>query len=79
MRRARLADSSSLAGGRLLDFPSSFPSLSHAWLFSVLRAMLVPADLLRIVEALYTDFTRTILFCGQEVAAFPIASGIRQG
>lgn len=67
-----------MPGGLLSDFDRAFPSLSHAWLFRVLRRMLIPSGLLRIVEALYTVFPTTILFCGQEAANFSATSGIKQ-
>lgn len=68
-----------LPGGLLLDLASAFPSLSHAWLFRVLRAVLIPADLFRIIPPLHEKITTTILCCGQEVATFPVTSGIEQG
>lgn len=68
-----------LVGGWLLDFASAFPSVSHAWLFTVLPHMRIPAALLRIIRALYTDFSTTAFFCGQPVAVFPITTGIKAG
>lgn len=41
--------------------------------------MRIPGDLLRATMALYNNLTTTILCCGQEVATFPVTSGIKQG
>lgn len=57
-----------LPGGLLLDFASVFPSLSHEWLFRVLRVMLIPEALLRIVAALYDNFTTTMMPAQLDVA-----------
>jgi hypothetical protein len=63
----------------LFDLMAAFPSLSHQWLFVVLRRMKVPKRVLRAFAALYKDCFATILLLGGRWRRVPMLSGIRQG
>jgi hypothetical protein len=63
----------------LFDIMAAFPSLSHQWLFVVLRKMRVPVQFINALKALYKDGFATINLNGKRWRRFPILSGIRQG
>lgn len=67
-----------LPGRLLTDVASPIPSLSHVWLFCVLRRMSTLEPLLSIAIALYNQFTPTISFNCQAPSTFPTTSGIKQ-
>ena len=60
----------------LFDFAAAFPSISHRFLFTVLRWLKVPAGLMRLLEAFYTE-VRGLGLSGQEL--FRIFAGVLQG
>ena len=60
----------------LFDFAAAFPSISHRSLFTVLRWLKVPAGLMRLLEAFYTE-VRGLGLSGQEL--FRIFAGVLQG
>ena len=63
----------------LFDIMAAFPSLSHQWLFVVLRKMKVPLRVINALKALYEDGFATITLGGRRWRRVPILSGIRQG
>jgi len=63
----------------LFDLMAAFPSLSHQWLFVVLRKMKVPMRVLKAFAALYKDCFATIILLGGRWQRVPMLSGIRQG
>ena len=61
------------------DFGSAFPSLAHAWVFTVLAAMKLPLEFIALVTALYgNSSTVTIGEKGTELLFF-VTSGVLQG
>ena len=63
----------------LFDLLAAFPSLSHKWLFVVLRKMGVPQRIIKALRALYKDCFATIVLGGRRLREIPMLSGIRQG
>jgi hypothetical protein len=66
-------------GTILVDIKAAFPSLSHKWLFTVLRKMDVPARLRVALRELYNNCQSLILFGGSAAEHIKIAAGIKQG
>ena len=52
------------AGLFLLDFAAAFPSIAHAWIFTVLRHMLIPEVVVHAVQQLYHDICTSIRLGG---------------
>jgi hypothetical protein len=63
----------------LFDLLAAFPSLSHQWLFVVLRKMGVPRKFIKALKALYKDCFATITLGGRRLRWILMLSGIRQG
>jgi hypothetical protein len=63
----------------LYDFASAFPSVAHAWLFAVLRAIRLWSAYLKAIRRLYTGNKAYASKGGILVFMFPILSGILQG
>jgi hypothetical protein len=63
----------------LFDIMAAFPSLSHQWLFVVLKKMKAPRATIEAFKALYKDCHATINLLGKRRRRFAIRSGIRQG
>lgn len=63
----------------LFDFANAFPSLTHLWLFKLLRRMRVPGRLVKFIEGMYAGMRTTFEVDGVPVAAMPILSVIRPG
>ena len=63
-----------------LDFAAAFPSLAHAWLFLVLRAINIPLGALRVIECMYKFAYAVVrLPSGCTVVVHPILCGVIQG
>ena len=63
----------------LFDFRAAFPSLSHHFLFRVIRALGLPAHAIHFLEALYNDNKCTLTVGGCLHDGFGMHAGIRQG
>jgi hypothetical protein len=63
----------------LFDFRAAFPSMSHEYMFEVLRRIGMPEDALHFVQALY-DENKCVISCkGGIFDGFKLTAGIRQG
>ena len=63
----------------LFDFKAAFPSISHDYLFDVLRHLGLPPEAMHVVEALYNG-NRCVISCGgTKSPGFTMQAGIRQG
>jgi hypothetical protein len=67
------------SGIALFDFTAAFPSLSHKWLFAVLRAMGIPNNILAVLAQLYTGCVMNIVFGVVQGFSFEVQAGIKQG
>ena len=63
----------------LLDFKAAFPSISHSYLLSVLRALGMPTDTTNMISNLYDGHRCNLSFGGQMHEGFDISAGIGQG
>ena len=63
----------------LIDFKAAFPSISHEYLITCLRAVGLPSSAIRVIQRLYQDGHCEISVGGGLWPGFPMESGIRQG
>ena len=63
----------------LIDFKAAFPSVSHQFMMLCLKAMGMPASMIRVLQALYLDGHCCISVGGALWEGFSMTSGIRQG
>jgi len=68
-----------LAISTFFDFTAAFPSVSHAWLFQVLRAIRLPVGLLSLVKAMYLDNRAYSSLNGSLQYLFTVSAGVLQG
>lgn len=62
-----------------LDFQKAFDSLSHEYLFKVLRKMGFPEGFIKTIGLIYTGCESQVLINGTLSEGFHIESGVRQG
>ena len=79
----RLQDLAQRKGERglflLLDWEKAFDKLSHEWLFTALRAMKIPNEIMQIIEGLYKNPTFYVEVEGIKSSTGKQETGIRQG
>ena len=63
----------------LFDFAAAFPSVSHAFLFRVLKHVGIPREALQVIQAFYDNNRCYLSFRGGQHKGFEMKSGIRQG
>ena len=63
----------------LFDFKAAFPSLSHGYMSSVLKALGIPVHILNFIQMLYDNHCCHIAMGSQSFRGFGIKAGIRQG
>lgn len=67
------------AGIFLFDVAAAFPSISHAWLWQVLRTMRLRLGVLRVATSLYSGAAVRIAWGGRvSASALPVRSGVNQ-
>jgi len=72
-------DVSNLAVTTFFDFTAAFPSVSHAWLFQVLKSIRMPRGLLYLVKAMYLDNRAYVSLNGSVKYLFTVTAGVLQG
>ena len=63
----------------LLDFKAAFPSISHEYLHTTLKALGIPEHTLNLIKMLYDEHRCNINMGGEVQDGFDINTGIRQG
>eukprot|EP00959_Pyramimonas_sp_CCMP1952_P411969 8632867-Pyramimonas_sp.AAC.1 len=61
------------------DFGQAFPSISHDWIFKILKSLSLPGPLLGFLGMIYMDVWCLGGIGGGLRVLFPIGSGIIQG
>ena len=61
------------------DAEKSFDTIQHPFMIKTLQKMGIEGTYLNIVKALYDKTTTNIILNGEQLKAFPLRSGARQG
>ena len=70
---------SNLAITTFFDFTAAFPSVSHAWLFQVLKTIRMPLGLVSLVKAMYIDNRAYSSLSGSLKYLYTVSAGVLQG
>merc|ERR1712002_185252 len=62
-----------------VDFRKAFDSVHRGALWDLLRLRGIPAEILRLIRALYTDTESAVRWGGDTSEYFPVNAGVRQG
>ena len=62
-----------------LDTEKSFDKIQHPFMIKTLQKAGIEGTYLNIIKAIYDKPTASIIFNGENLKAFPLKSGIRQG
>jgi hypothetical protein len=68
-----------LAGIVSFDLRAAFPSLSRAYIFWLLELLLVPPNIIHVIEQLYTDNLHYSMFNKEIFSTILFTSGVKQG
>ena len=63
----------------LFDFKAAFPSVSHKYMWAVLRRIGVPRKWVKALKRLYVNNVHFVKFRGKTFGSFTTSSGVRQG
>ena len=69
----------SRAAALFFDFTAAFPSVSHTFLWSALRAAGIPTAIIRAIQTLYADNHHWVRLKGGTLRSVTIFSGVKQG
>ena len=73
------SDVSTLPATVLYDFANAFPSLSHKWLFKVLRVVGIPNLFIQCIQHLYSCISAYSSGVGTESFLFKVERGVKTG
>ena len=62
-----------------IDFQKAFDSIHRETMWKILRLYGIPEKIIRIIQALYNDFTCSVLHNGNLTPWFAVQSGVKQG
>ena len=62
-----------------IDFQKAFDSIHRETMWKILRLYGIPEIIIRIIQALYNDFTCSVLHNGNLTPWFAVQSGVKQG
>ena len=62
-----------------IDAEKAFDKIQHPFMIKTLQKMCIEGNYLNIVKAIYDKPTANIILNGEELKAFPLRSGTKQG